>query len=250
APRRKPSRTRRHGSSAARPRRGGPAPAPLAPHDLAQHPLDHLVDRERGRIHLDRAVRLSKRCERAGRVLDVAPRDLLTHDREVCLHALGPELGLPSPGALVERRVQVELHLGVRTHDGPRVAPLEDHAAERRRPPLQRRDLLADRREPREPRGQLADPRSPDLRGHVAAVTRRQASTVTAGRPASALRVSTSPGKDVRTHSVASTTVSPSATRPATTSAMAIRWSPPDATRAPRKRWGPSITMPSGRSST
>src|SRR5439155_8808985 len=50
-------------SSASRPRRGGPAPAAPAPGDLGQHPLDDLVDRERGAVHLDRAVFLSERRE-------------------------------------------------------------------------------------------------------------------------------------------------------------------------------------------
>src|SRR5204862_389557 len=55
--------------------------------------------------------------------------------------------------------------------------------------------------------GTLARARRTVDRDHgLTSVTRRHASTVTAGPPASALRVSTNPGKDVRTHSVSSTT--------------------------------------------
>src|SRR5262249_41119776 len=85
---------------------------------------------------------------------------------------------------------------------------------------------------------------------HHEATRPHQRSTVIASPPASALSVSTNVGNDVCTHAVSSITVSPSATRPATASAIAIRWSPAEATRAPRKRCPPGIAIPSARPST
>src|SRR5439155_21050204 len=68
------------------------------------------------------------------------------------------------------------------------------------------------------------------------------------GRPASALSAWTKPGNDVAMQPVSSTTVDPSATSPATTRAMAIRWSPALWTVAPRRRRPPRISRPSGSS--
>src|SRR5438093_13355708 len=58
----------------------------------------------------------------------------------------------------------------VRTHVGPRVAALEDHAALGSLTSLERRDLLPDDRVPREARRESADACRPDRRGHVPSV--------------------------------------------------------------------------------
>src|SRR5262249_16866571 len=229
----------------------------------------------------------------------------------------------PPPRALVEIRVEVELHLGLGTDDAARVATPQYHAGSAREPALERGELVADDLEASQPGRQHAQLRSAELRADVLAVDDHAAGLEVdrglvehagdgarvvrgdprlpdrpgeraiegarvheleaeaagelargrrfAGRrrsgdrdhglplqgsssaqmcPARELTAATKPGYEVLMQPVSSTIVSPSAMRPATTSAMAMRWSPPLPTVAPRSRVPPSMSRPSGRSTT
>ena len=79
----------------------------------------------------------------------------------------------PPPRALLRRRVEIDLDVGLRKHDRADVAPLHDHPAALHRTRAGARRARADRRVPRDDRRGAIDLRRANRRRHVMAVDAR-----------------------------------------------------------------------------
>jgi hypothetical protein len=106
-----------------------------ATYDLCQA-VHHGLDGKTRGVELDGTLRTAERCRLSFAVAAVAALDLMQDLGDVRLLTAGAELQRTASGAAFEVGGEVDLHLGVREHDGSEVTSLCDDAALARETPL------------------------------------------------------------------------------------------------------------------
>ena len=100
----------------------------------------------------------------------VASLQIRKHIREIVPDASKRQFLLPPFRSFLNGRHQVDLHLGVREHDGANIAPLHDHVPIRGKLTLLPDDLLAQSGDFADPRDAQVDFRSTNPLGDVLAI--------------------------------------------------------------------------------